>query len=777
MFMLRNWKIGTRLMLWFFVIAFISTSVIGYLAYSEGKESLETESFNRLTAVREMKASQIEDYFANINDQVQTFSSNPTIVEAMQNFSRGFKDVDKDLQVSSGGLDRIDGNIINYYKNEYLVRLNKNKAENVNVGDELSPNKNTRILQDLYIASNPKEVGNKHMLDGSDDSSSYTQFHRKYHPYIREYLEKFGYYDIFLIDSETGNIVYSVFKEVDFATSMLDGPFKSSNIARVFSEANQSDESSFVCIQDYEPYHPSYNAHAAFIASPIFDGAKKVGVLVFQLPIDRINNIMTNKQNWANVGLGESGETYIVGSDYTLRNQSRFLIEDEDEYFKLIKEIGTPDETIKKIKNFNSSIGLQKVETKGTKAALAGKSNTEIFADYRGVAVLSSYKPLKIHGLNWVIMSEIDEAEAFSHINELRNTLLFVFGGIVILIILTSYWVAKRITRPLKHLTGGAKQLAKGNMDAEIEVKGKDEIGVLALSFKKMQISIKNLFGELQDINQNLEHKVAERTEELNLQKEMVEEKNKEIVDSINYAERLQRAILPTMEAIKAHLGNSFILFKPKDIVSGDFYWMDIQDNHMLISAVDCTGHGVPGAMVSVVGSNSLTRCVKEFGLRDPAKILDKMVELVVETFEASSGEEVKDGMDMSLCSIDLETNIVEYSGANNPLWILKKGSAEIHEIKANKQPIGKYEHMKPFTGHRIQLEPGDSIYMFTDGYADQFGGPRGKKFKYKTFKNLLISMADRPMEEQMAILDASFEEWRGELEQVDDVCVIGVRV
>ncbi len=775
--MLRNWKIGTRLMLWFFVIAFISTSVIGYLSYSEGKDSLETESFNRLTAVREMKANQIEDYFTSINDQVLTFSSNPTIIQAMHDFSHGFKHVHSDLQISSGKLDQIDHRIIAYYKNEYLSRLNKNTTKTVQLDDDLSLNKNTRILQDLYISNNPMAVGSKHLLDAADDSSDYSSFHRKYHPYIREYLEKFGYYDIFLIDSETGNIVYSVFKEVDFATSVSNGPFRHSNIARVFEEARQAKENQFVCIQDYEPYHPSYNAHAAFIASPIFDGDNQIGVLVFQLPIDRINDIMTNKENWANVGLGESGETYIVGSDYTLRNQSRFLIEDKEEYFKLIKDIGTPEETIQKIKNFNSSIGLQKVETKGTKAALNGKSNTEIFEDYRGVPVLSSYKPLEIKGLNWVIMSEIDEEEAFSHINKLRSTLLFVFGGIVLLIILTSFWVARRITKPLKHLTGGAKQLAKGNMDAKIEVNGKDEIGVLALSFKKMQISIKNLFGELQDINQNLEKKVAERTEELHLQKEMVEEKNKEIVDSINYAERLQRAILPTIETIKANLSNSFILFKPKDIVSGDFYWMDIQDEHLLISAVDCTGHGVPGAMVSVVGSNSLTRCVKEFGLREPAKILDKMVELVVETFEASSGEEVKDGMDMALVSIDLKTNIIEYAGANNPLWILKKGSDEIQEIKANKQPIGKYEHMKPFTGHQIQLEPGDCIYMFTDGYADQFGGPRGKKFKYKTFKNLLVSMADKPMEEQMMLLDYSFEDWRGDLEQVDDVCVIGVRV
>jgi serine phosphatase RsbU (regulator of sigma subunit) len=773
--MFRNIRIGVRITISFFMIAFFSILVIGYISYSRGKVSLEEESFNRLTAVREMKASQIEDYFQNINDQVTTFSRDHTIIEATKRFRKGFDEIEKDLAYSAQ--DKFVRNSLEkYYENEFLERLNKNLDEQASLDQFFPENTHTQLLQYLYISSNKKEVGKKHELDRAGDNSFYSETHEIYHPYFRNYLEKFGYYDIFLVDHITGNIIYTVFKEVDFATSLIDGPYKDANISEVFREAAAADSAGKFAIVDYEPYYPSYYAPAAFISAPVFDGDEKIGVLIFQLPIDRINNIMTNRHEWNKVGLGLSGETYIVGEDFTLRNQSRFLIEDSSNYFKMIREIGTPEKTIAKIRNFNSTIGLQEVRTKGTEQALKGVTNFEIFPDYRGVAVLSAYKPLNIEGMHWAIMSEIDEEEAFGHVYSLRRLIIIVFIGLAFAIIFISMIVARRITRPLKSLTSSARQLAKGNLETPIVQEGKDEIGILSLSFKKMQISITNLIGELKDINHNLENKVIERTQEIQHQKEMVEEKNKEILDSINYAKRLQTAILPTAVNIKKALPQSFILFKPKDIVSGDFYWMDDREKEVLIAAVDCTGHGVPGAMVSVVGANGLNRCVKEFGLTEPGQILDMLTKLVVETFSTSE-HEVKDGMDIALCRLNKENNMLQYSGAHNPLWVLRKGAEEIEEIRADKQPIGMFDYRKPHITHSVQLNPGDTFYVFTDGFGDQFGGTRGKKYKASQMKEVLISIRNESMENQKAILNESFESWRGNLEQIDDVCVIGVRV
>jgi len=261
-------------------------------------------------------------------------------------------------------------------------------------------------------------------------------------------------------------------------------------------------------------------------------------------------------------------------------------------------------------------------------------------------------------------------------------------------------------------------------------------------------------------------------------QKLIVEEKNKEVMDSISYARRIQDAILPPIRLVQESLPECFVLYKPKDIVAGDFYWLENQEKMSLFAAADCTGHGVPGAMVSVVCNNALNRSVREFGLTVPGEILDKTRELVIQQFEKSD-EEVKDGMDVALCSLrkDGDKSTLCYAGANNALWIIRNGAEEIEEYKANKQPIGQVDDPQPFDTHTVNLKPGDCFYIFSDGYVDQFGGEKGKKFKAKPFKQLLLSIQEGPMEGQHSVIDEAFEAWRGELEQVDDVCVIGVRV
>jgi serine phosphatase RsbU (regulator of sigma subunit) len=254
----------------------------------------------------------------------------------------------------------------------------------------------------------------------------------------------------------------------------------------------------------------------------------------------------------------------------------------------------------------------------------------------------------------------------------------------------------------------------------------------------------------------------------------VLEEKNRTILDSITYAKRLQDAILPPLNTINTHLPESFVLYKPKDIVAGDFYWMEKVGDVILIAACDCTGHGVPGAMVSVVCSNALNRALKEFKIRDTGLLLDKVREIVIETFMKSGGE-VKDGMDCSFCAINTKTNEIEWSGAYNPLWYIANG--EMKEITADKQPIGKSDNTKVFTTHRLSMQKGDMLYLFTDGYADQFGGPKGKKFKYRQLQQLIVANAKLKMEEQKKVLENTLESWKGNLEQVDDILVIGIRI
>ena len=267
---------------------------------------------------------------------------------------------------------------------------------------------------------------------------------------------------------------------------------------------------------------------------------------------------------------------------------------------------------------------------------------------------------------------------------------------------------------------------------------------------------------------------ISKQKEEIEEQHDVLEEQHREITDSINYAKRIQDAILPPLKLVREYMPDSFILYEPKDIIAGDFYWLENVKNLTVFAAADCTGHGVPGAMVSVVCHNAMNRAVREFKLIEPNEILDKTREIVLETFEKSY-EDVRDGMDIALCTINSETKKLSFSGANNGLYFIRNG--ELTQIKPDKQPIGKYDDAKPFTKHELDLEKGDVLYTFSDGYADQFGGPKGKKFMYKPFRELLLSIHQKPMDEQHDILMKAFEDWRGSMEQVDDVCVIGVRI
>ena len=259
-------------------------------------------------------------------------------------------------------------------------------------------------------------------------------------------------------------------------------------------------------------------------------------------------------------------------------------------------------------------------------------------------------------------------------------------------------------------------------------------------------------------------------------QKNHVEEKNKEILDSIQYAKRLQEAILPPKKIIKEYLSQSFILYKPKDIVAGDFYWMESLNGWTYFAAADCTGHGVPGAMVSVVCSNALSKSVIEEKIAEPAAILNRARELVIERFGRSE-KQIKDGMDISLCAYHSVSGIVKWAGAHNPLWVIRKESKEIEVIKADSQPIGRYATNEPFTAHALQLNKGDAMYLFTDGFSDQFGGQKGKKYKTANFKRFLLSIQDKDMDTQHQLIVKEFDLWKGDLVQIDDVCVMGVRV
>ncbi|MCK6648372.1 MAG: SpoIIE family protein phosphatase [Bacteroidia bacterium] len=283
---------------------------------------------------------------------------------------------------------------------------------------------------------------------------------------------------------------------------------------------------------------------------------------------------------------------------------------------------------------------------------------------------------------------------------------------------------------------------------------------------------------KLVDAKRILEEKVAERTEELAIRNAELAEKNKDITDSIRYAKRIQDSILPSIDRVQGYLTNSFVFFKPKDIVSGDFYWVDRKGDDVFFAAIDCTGHGVPGALMSMVGHDILSQAMKDYKFLTPARLLDILNKGLSERLNQSTDDiRLRDGMDVAMCMLNYKTMELQYAGAYNPLFIVR--GKELLEYKGDTLAIGSYSdtNKEQFNNQTIQLEKNDVIYLFTDGYTDQFGGPEGKKFKINQFKSMLVSMHNIPMEEQHELLERSIEEWRGVLQQVDDILVIGVKI
>ena len=468
----------------------VLTGVLSSISASSSFDSLEQASKERLVAIRALTKGRIEDYLATIDKQIQSYSSNRMIINAMGSFTLAYQDysaqTNQDITKARLELSR-------YYEQEFnqkYQQLNNGTSADTTVWlANLSDN--SLLLQHQLIEKHQQPLGSKHLLTDLGNRSDYNKYHQLYHPIISDYLAKFEYYDIFLVDINSDQIVYSVFKELDFATSLKDGSFAKSSLANVYLQAKASNEPDFIAVSDFSNYSPSYQASAAFIASPIFDHGVKVGVLVFQMPIGNINKIMTHQQQWRNAGLGQSGETYLVGRDKTLRSQNRFMLENKSEYLAALSKANIEESIIQTIDLKGTAIGIQPVKSRTLQLALSGQSGIEIVSDYRNIKVLSAYAPMTTSGLNWVILAEIDADEAFASAYVLSDKIKFyslVLGGILLVVGGGAGLIFSRtISRPIIVLSDAITKIEQdSDLTYRIKATSHDEIGEATNSLSSM---------------------------------------------------------------------------------------------------------------------------------------------------------------------------------------------------------------------------------------------------------------------------------------------------
>ena len=444
-----NFKsVKIRVILLVAIAAIVVGIAISLVSLPKFSGALTEAYLNQLNAVKESKKDHIQNFFEDLESLVIYTAQSEGTVSAMDAFVTAFHKLDKEAEID---VDSAKRELIDHYNSQYLNKVDYDipgVKKRRPVEEYLPKSSDGIIAQKLYIIDNPKPVGEKNDLMYHKDKTTYSYVHKVYHKSFNVMLERYGLYDIFLVDND-GYVVYTDFKEKDFATNLLNGPYSDTGLARAYKKAKNLSAGK-TAFDDFAPYEPSYNLPAAFIATPIFLEDKRIGVVVFQFPIDRINKIMSFNGEYEKAGLGESGEVYLIGSDKKFKNDSRFTKEMND---PVVKKLGT-------------TIGIFKVDTESVRAALSGKSGAWIINDYRGVPVLSAYAPIDVYGKRWAIIAEIDEEEALE-VNRDITWMIIGASSIVVVgfIIFALFLVNKLIISKLDKLQVAAYDLGMGEGD------------------------------------------------------------------------------------------------------------------------------------------------------------------------------------------------------------------------------------------------------------------------------------------------------------------------
>ena len=472
---------------------------VSSLNYETADQEISRQVEAKLIALREVEKAEIDEYLGIIQKQILTYSSRRMTREAAQGFIDSFYQFETTEQPS---LDEMKSQLSDYYTTQFgELYKEKNPAKRSDAKSLIAGLTDLEVtLQYHLIANNPNPLGSKDSLEELPFDSEYGALHARYHAEIREFLQAFAYYDIFIIDAQTGNIVYSVFKELDYATSLLKGPYRRSGLAEVFKQVRYASDENATAFSSFKPYTPSYEDPAAFIASPIQDEkGKTIAVLAFQMPIDEVNKILTHSQKWKEKGFGDTGESYLVGADYKAQSLSRELLEAPEAFAEGLRLAGVSSDLIDIIRTKGTNVGYQDIRTPGVESALAGQSGYGMFENASGERVLSAYAPIEFEGERMALLLEMDHEEAFAFRSDMimRSVFATVIVSLLILVVVAAIvWrYVKVLSRDLDAAVTIADTVANGEKADIPERKAKDEIANLLKALGRMQ---NELIGELE---------------------------------------------------------------------------------------------------------------------------------------------------------------------------------------------------------------------------------------------------------------------------------------
>ncbi|MCK5523583.1 MAG: methyl-accepting chemotaxis protein [Thiomargarita sp.] len=516
------------------------------IASTLGQQALTESAKSHITSIRDAKKAQVEDHFNWIFNQIQVYARAKTTIDAMHGLNAAYpkfkeaaslptsfalsEDEDEtdfvlseDESVIEEGpptplslpIDEYKEALKTYYIDDFSEEYGN---FNVNEAPDMlrflkDLDDNSIALQYHYIAANPNPIGTKEEYFAASDASSYTQLHSHYHPYLHEIQMRFDFADIILVDANSGHIIYSVIKKLDFATSLKEGPYAKSGLGQVFDKLNQAPYGKIELV-DFAPYLPSYDSQAAFIGTPIYEGEKRQGILIFQISIDSINDIMTNHRVWRFDESGRTGEAYIVAADGAMRNDSRMLIEDKEDYLLKVQQAGLSEKIISNIELKDTSVGLQRVDNPGTRAAFSGVTGFDLYEDYRGEFVLSAFAPVNVSGLQWAIFSNLQERESLERLEELTAEITTVAVPIALIILflggIAGFFFFGRIAAPIAQMEATVTKVAEGDFTARANIKTNDELETLSNAFNGLLDERLTALAKAEKENEMLNNSIIE---------------------------------------------------------------------------------------------------------------------------------------------------------------------------------------------------------------------------------------------------------------------------
>ena len=465
----------------------VTAIVIGYQANTYGRTAVENEMQNKLSSLREARQRQVENYITTLKDQLLTFATDLTIINAMKELGETYR-VTSPLNESD--LAQYRSSLQNYYTQDFVTEYQRqNLVDAPDMQQQFAQlNDRSLALQYQHIPGVEKTLNDQ---TPKVDYAAYANAHRKYDSAISKLLKAFNYDDIFLVDPQSGEVIYSARKRLDYTTSLIDGPYAEMGAGQAFRGTKLLNSAGDVTVIDYEAYLPSLEQQAMFLATSIFENNKRIGVLIFQIGIERINEIMTANQSWSELALGKSGEAYIVNSDFEMLNNSRLLVQDKPSYLSQMTATNFDSDALASIDIKNSSIGLQQVNTEATRAAINGESGFKVLNNYLNTPSFTAYAPFGSSGLNWAFVAEINQQEALSPLKDLWRKILWtslclILGIFAIASTIGVRFLRRQMVQPIAELETAVQRLAQGDMRARVHLESEDEFGSLAAAFNQL---------------------------------------------------------------------------------------------------------------------------------------------------------------------------------------------------------------------------------------------------------------------------------------------------